>query len=340
MITTKTCHFFLLSSQKDFTGIKQDRAIQQTGQEKWIRVSLPETPVQRIITLQVPETGRGQLPNKTEGGLFQGSPPSALKKTSDRSSGLGGNDDDSFRPYFHGNPKDALFDIDISLLYEQDDDETIILNDGEEPVLIPGEIYTAVELSFVSATGDDLSIILPGNLVSRMTGSPESQNPDFWKALIRECRYAECDGLFQTLALLSQSFTPRGDKDTGQEPEDMDGKGSTSSASSSRSGSGGTYVFRNKASSGRGGGSGGAMQQSPSDGSGGAGGTGTAADEQLKEKKMTQFMWLELAYHIGHRWTELAPLFNLTNIQIANIRAGNQGRTLGQYAAKDMLEDH
>ena len=212
-----------------------------------------------------------------------------------------------------GHPKEALFDIDLSLLYESP-------SDSEEEY---DEAWG--EIRFVNADGAEQFIILPIDLIGQWLGDPQAESAEFWKSILTNCRRQGCDELFHTLALIHRSGQPKGDQPPEAEPGDMLRGWFSVSTRTDGSGPGadrgqGTGGCNPGAGCHQGSGGGRSDRQADQGGSGGDSPEALAGMPNW-EGKLTdrQFTMLELAFEIKATWSELANWLGLSQQEIISL---------------------
>ena len=197
---------------RSFQGHSTNLAEPEPDEKGWIRVRMPSEPrrTQQNVYRLVNDTG--SLPDVMSNQGLDGT-----ESGGDLSGSL--SDEKPFHPHFYGQPKEALFDIDLTLIFEE--------SDGGEGVNESSQAF--VELSFFSVDGIEFSTILPGEVVAAITSRLDAEAPGFWKKVINNCTYRECDLLTRTLVLLvstiTPAVTPKGDEKPETGPEDMNGQG-------------------------------------------------------------------------------------------------------------------
>ena len=232
------------------------------------------------------------------------------KKSRDSSGSFGVDDNPSPFPFQPpGHPKEAMFDIDLSLLYESATDEE------EEFAEAWGEI------SFFSVAGEERSVILPIELIRQWLDDPQAESAEFWRAILTGCREQGCDELFHTLALIHRSGKPRGeDQNPEAEPFDMLPSGGARRSRSSFGGAGSSAAGHRWGSRDQSTGEPSQRQAGQGDGS------GTPPAAQLTGLpnwggylSSFQFTLLELAYEIRGEWQQVATSLGVTRPNIEGI---------------------
>ena len=283
----------------DYTAINQE-----AGERNWIRVYMPSE-------FGHIEKGVYRVANETDNfpGLTVKPATGKFDSGGDLSNSL--DDDKPLHPHFYGHPKEALFDIDLTLVYEETD-ESEAANESQQAF---------VELSFFSSDGIEMATILPGRLVAGITNRLDAEAPGFWKRIIKNCVYSECDLLTRTLALLVTTSSPKGDKMPENEPVDMDDppgrcKSKCKSSSACRGATGTGQGARGYRSPGRG-------SKQDRDGSRQPGQEPDLIPftDGREEQLASQFILLELAAIIGEDWENVGRnAFGLRGPKILSLK--------------------
>ena len=295
---------------------RQKKDLPPAGEKSWISVSLPRA--EAVETrLVVPDSLLAKVlarrANETETMPMAAQANTIPKKLRDNTGSFGVDDNPSPFP-FHppGHPKEALFDIDLSLLYEPPSGDEQEQDEGWG------------EIRFFSADGEGRFVILPIELIRQWLDDPQADSAEFWKSILTGCREQGCDELFHTLALIHRSGQPKGDPSPEAEPVDMLSWGRGDGATHRGGFSGHSAGLNPGAGRDQGGGARSGRQADQGEGA------GTPPAELLKglpnwEEKLLdhQFTLLELAFEIRSSWTEVAALIGLPGGDIQDLKMGS-----------------